>query len=177
MPAFGSTPFGASAPGFGTASSSQAFGSSPSPFGQTSASAFGSTTFGTSSPSLFGSSSPAFGAGSTSAFGAASTSAFGAQSTSAFGGGLFGSSQPASSSGGLFGVSTSAFGGTSTAQPFGQQSQPAFGSKPLWKLKHSWFHIWCSIKASRINAIFGMWVVGLIAFALLIYVVITVSLD
>nr|XP_029118070.1 nuclear pore complex protein NUP98A isoform X2 [Elaeis guineensis] len=95
---------------------------SPNPFGSaTGSSVFGGTSTGVfgqpSTPAFGASSSPAFGS-STPAFGASSAPAFGASSASFGGSSVFGQKPP-------FG----GFGSTvNQTNPFGQQTQPAFGN-------------------------------------------------
>ncbi|KAI3959311.1 hypothetical protein MKW98_018901 [Papaver atlanticum] len=126
--AFGSIPFGSSAP-FG-APSQHSFGTTSIPvFGVTSTPAFSAPTtaaFGARTASAFGSQP-------TAAFGAATTSAFGSRPTATFGsGGVFGTPAFSSTSNPAFGATTAAstFGTSNTpfgAQPFSFGTSPAFG--------------------------------------------------
>ncbi|KAI3847631.1 hypothetical protein MKW92_018157 [Papaver armeniacum] len=117
--AFGSIPFGSSAP-FG-APSQHSFGTCSIPgFRVTSTPAFSAPPTAAFSAGT----ASAFGSQPTAAFGAATTSAFGSRPTATFGsGGAFGT--PAFSS-----TSIPAFGATTAASTFGTSNTP-FGSQPF----------------------------------------------
>ncbi|RZC49582.1 hypothetical protein C5167_018009 [Papaver somniferum] len=126
--AFGSIPFGSSAP-FG-APSQHSFGTSSIPgFRVTSTPAFSAPTTAAFSAGT----ASAFGSQPTAAFGAATTSAFGSRPTATFGsGGVFGTPAFSSTSIPAFGATTAAstFGTSNTpfgAQPFSFVTSPAFG--------------------------------------------------
>ncbi|RZC52802.1 hypothetical protein C5167_021230 [Papaver somniferum] len=126
--AFGSFPFGSSAP-FG-APSQHSFGTSGIlGFRVTSTPAFSAPT----TAAFGGGTTSAFGSQPTAALGAATTSSFGSRPTATFGsGGVFGTPTFSSTSSPAFGATTAAstFGTPTTpfgAQPFSFGTSPAFG--------------------------------------------------